>query len=179
MLNILQSNRIRLTAFHSEDVEVITRWYQDAEFMRLFDATPAFPRTTGKWQKWYDELSNAKDDYNFAIRPIADDTLIGWISVDGILWNNRTGWIGLAIGDPQHRGKGYGYEAMRLLLKFAFHEINLYRVQLSVFSYNPAAIRLYEKLGFVREGVQREFLQRDGQRYDLIFYGLLASEWTP
>jgi RimJ/RimL family protein N-acetyltransferase len=53
----------------------------------------------------------------------------------------------------------------------------MHRLNLTVFSYNTRAIRLYERLGFVKEGVQREFLQRDGQRHDMIFYGLLASEW--
>ncbi|MEL7657044.1 MAG: GNAT family protein, partial [Bacillota bacterium] len=68
-------------------------------------------------------------------------------------------------------------EALRLLLRYAFDELNLYRVQLTVFSYNPGAIRLYEKLGFVREGVFREAVHRDGARHDMILYGLLRREW--
>jgi RimJ/RimL family protein N-acetyltransferase len=178
MVHLFQGTTIRLTSFRADDVEAITEWYNDGEFMRLFDATTAFPRTQGKWQKWYEGLAEAKDEYNFAIRPLDSNTLIGWLSLDGILWNNRTGWIGLAIGDPAYRGKGYGYEAMQLLLRFGFHEINLHRVQLTVFSYNTPAIRLYQKLGFVHEGTQREFLHRDGERHDLLFYGLLQSEWA-
>jgi RimJ/RimL family protein N-acetyltransferase len=56
-------------------------------------------------------------------------------------------------------------------------ELNLHRVQLTVFSYNERAIALYEKLGFQREGVYREFIQRDGRRYDMYLYGLLRREW--
>src|SRR5689334_8296941 len=123
-MNLFHGDQIRLTAFQSDDVTTITSWYQDSEFMRLFDATTAFPRTASKWQKWFDGLAEAKDEYNFAIRPLDGETLIGWLSLDGILWNNRVGWIGLAIGDPVHRGKGYGSDAMRLALKFAFHELN-------------------------------------------------------
>jgi RimJ/RimL family protein N-acetyltransferase len=66
---------------------------------------------------------------------------------------------------------------MRLALDFAFRELNLHRICLTVFSYNPAAIKLYESLGFTREGVYREHLQRDGQRHDMILYGLLRREW--
>ncbi len=66
---------------------------------------------------------------------------------------------------------------MRLLLTFAFDELNLHRVQLTVFSYNRPAIALYEKLGFQREGTFREFLQRDGRRHDMFLYGLLRREW--
>jgi RimJ/RimL family protein N-acetyltransferase len=175
--NLFRGENIRLTSFRAEDVETIAGWYQDAEFMRLFDASVAFPKTPLRWQKWYEALADNKDDFNFAIRTLDSDSVLGWIALDGILWNNRTGWIMLGIGDAQYRGRGYGSEAMRLLLKFAFHEINLHRVQLTVFQYNTRAIHLYEKLGFVREGVQREFLHRDGKRYDLLFYGLLSSEW--
>ena len=69
------------------------------------------------------------------------------------------------------------FEALRLMLRFAFHELNLHRLQLTVFAYNEAAIRLYERLGFQREGAFREYLLRDGKRYDMLLYGLLAREW--
>jgi RimJ/RimL family protein N-acetyltransferase len=66
---------------------------------------------------------------------------------------------------------------MALVLRFAFHEINLHRLQLTVFAYNERAIASYERLGFVREGVFREFINHDGRRYDMILYGLLRHEW--
>ena len=75
------------------------------------------------------------------------------------------------------RGERLRLTALRLLLRFAFDELNLYRVQLTVFSYNPRAIRLYEKLGFRHEGTFREFVQRDGARHDMLLYGLLRQEW--
>ena len=55
--------------------------------------------------------------------------------------------------------------------------MNLHRVQLTVFAYNERALALYERLGFQREGVYREFIQRDGVRYDMYLYGLLRREW--
>ena len=85
--------------------------------------------------------------------------------------------VSIAIGEAKQWGKGYGYEAMQLVLRFAFDELNLHRVQLTVFCYNKRAIALYEKLGFQREGIHREHLQRDGRRYDMYLYGLLRSEW--
>jgi len=86
-------------------------------------------------------------------------------------------WLAIGIGDHANWGQGYGREAIKLMLGFAFNELNLYRVQLSVFSYNQRALALYEKLGFQREGTFREFLHRDGQRYDMFLYGLLRREW--
>jgi len=85
--------------------------------------------------------------------------------------------LSIAIPDSQHQGKGYGMEAMRLLIDFAFYELNLHRLQLTVFDYNTRAVSLYERLGFTLEGRYREFVQRHGQRYDMLLYGLLSHEW--
>jgi RimJ/RimL family protein N-acetyltransferase len=83
----------------------------------------------------------------------------------------------LRHGDHQDWGKSYGGEALHLLLDHAFGELNLHRVQLTVLACNEPAIALYEKLGFVREGVYREFLLRDRIRFDMYLYGLLRREW--
>jgi len=85
--------------------------------------------------------------------------------------------MSIGLGDSANWGKGYGDEATRLALGFAFNELNLHRVQLTVFAYKPRAIHLYEKLGFQKGGIYREFLQRDGRRFDMYLYGLLRHEW--
>ena len=113
-----------------------------------------------------------------AVRRLEDDTLLGVINIEDILWPHAVGWLSISIGDRANWGKGYGGEAMRLVLNYAFRELNLHRVQLTVFEYNVRAILLYEKLGFRREGVSREFMQRDGKRYDMYLYGLLSREWS-
>ncbi len=66
---------------------------------------------------------------------------------------------------------------MHLTINYGFRELNLYRINLSVFAYNPRAIRAYEKADFVHEGTMRQALFRDGQRYDMLLMGLLRSEW--
>ena len=81
----------------------------------------------------------------------------------------------VAIG--KDNGRGYGSDALRLGINYSFRELNLYKVQLGVFSYNTRAIRTYEKIGFVREAVQRAMLYRDGQRFDMIEMGILRPEW--
>jgi RimJ/RimL family protein N-acetyltransferase len=85
--------------------------------------------------------------------------------------------ISIAIGDRANWARGYGYDAGELALAFAFDELNLHRVTATVFSYNERSIALVEKLGFRREGAFREFLQRDGERHDMLLYGLLRPEW--
>ncbi len=174
---LLCGSRVRLTALTQIDLPTVTQWYQNPEFLRLFDALPAYPKTEPVLAQWLANTHQATDTFLFAIRPLDDDVLIGYVELDGILWTHRVSGVSIAIGEVKHWGKGYGYEVMQLVLRFAFDELNLHRIQLTVFSYNERAIALYEKLGFQREGVHREHLQCDGKRYDMYLYGLLRSEW--
>jgi RimJ/RimL family protein N-acetyltransferase len=174
---LLIGNRVRLTALTKEDLPTIARWQENDQFLRLFDAVPAYPKTKHTLEQWLEERHKAKDGFLFGIRALDSDDLLGYLEIDGILWTHQTGWLSIAIGDPELWGKGYGREGLELALGFAFGELNLYRVQLSVFSYNDRAIKLYERLGFQREGVCREFLHREGTRHDMIWYGLLRREW--
>ena len=175
--NIMRGDKVRLTAVDKNDLPVIGRWYEDAGFARLFDATPAAPKSEAELSEWLENMQKDKSGFLFAIRPVDGQTLLGYVELDGILWSNGTAWLGLGLGERDIWGQGYGTEAALLALNFAFNELNLRRVQLTVFSYNERAIALYEKLGFVREGVFREHLQRDGRLYDMILYGLLRREW--
>ena len=92
-------------------------------------------------------------------------------------WSQRNAWIGIGLGEREYWGQGYGTDAMRVLLRFAFTELNLERVTLNVFAYNERAQRSYLKAGFTIEGRQRERLRRGNQRYDSISMGLLRDEW--
>jgi RimJ/RimL family protein N-acetyltransferase len=92
-------------------------------------------------------------------------------------WAHGEGWVGIGIGERAYWGNGYGTEAMCLLLRFAFAELNLQRVSLGVYAYNPRALRSYEKAGFRHEGVVRADCRRDGQRWDSVFMGILREEW--
>lgn len=175
--NLLQGATLRLTACTRNDLATIARWYQDGDFLRLFDARPAYPKTESMLLEWLEERHKATDAFLFAVRSLESHDLLGLVELDGILWAHQTGWLSIAIGEEANRGKGHGYEAVQLALGFAFRELNLHRVQLTVFSYNERAIALYNRLGFRHEGVYREFLQRDGLRHDMLLFGLLRREW--
>lgn len=175
--NIWQGEHVRLTAFSKADAGAMSRWYEDAGFLRLADATHARPRNPDEIEKWFEEWQKSETQVTFAVRLLADDSLIALAGLEGILWAHGVAWLGIGIGNREQWGQGYGLEAIELLLRYGFHELNLHRIQLSVFQYNERAIALYEKLGFLREGVYREFMQRDGKRYDMYLYGLLRREW--
>jgi RimJ/RimL family protein N-acetyltransferase len=167
-----------LSALGREDTATIAGWDTDSAFLRLLDSAPAAPRSEDEVARWLESVRRAHDYFAFGIRLVGSDDLIGWLELDGIQWNHQTCGLGIGIGSWAHRGQGYGTQALTLALDFAFYELNLHRVTLTVFAYNHAAIGLYEKLGFVREGVYREHLHRDGQRYDMLLYGLLRREWA-
>lgn len=178
LTDLLRGASVRLTALAADDLPTIAGWYQDAGFLRLFDARPAHPQSETELARWLEDRQKDSSAFLFGVRLLDRDELLGLVELDGIMWAHQSSWLSIAIG-PAHQRLGHGAEALGLALRFAFQELNLHRVQLTVFSYNQRAIALYEKLGFQREGVYREHLQRDGQRYDMYLYGLLRHEWLP
>ncbi|MEA3334681.1 MAG: GNAT family protein [Chloroflexota bacterium] len=175
--NLLQGDQVRLTALSEEDLPLLWHWYQDAGFLRLLNATPAQPRSKKQLRSWIENSSASDRDMTLAIRTLDDDRLLGYVELDGILWNQGVASLSIAIGNRDAWGRGYGREALALILRFAFQELNLHRIGITVFSYNQRAIALYESLGFQKEGAMREFVHRDGQRHDMLVYGLLRHEW--
>jgi len=115
--------------------------------------------------------------YYFAIRAREDDKLIGKAMIHRIEWSNGNGSVRLGIGAADDRGKGYGSQALRMLLRFAFAELNLFRMSAYVPEYNEVALALLKRFGFVEEVRRRQALERDGRRWDLLVFGLLKDEW--
>ena len=174
--HFLRGCLVCLTAPHSEtDAETVARWSRDTEYHRLADNDPAYPLAGRQAKEWLERNSPSK--FDFMIRTLKDDRLIGGIGLWVESWANGEAWTGIGIGDRGYWGNGYGTEALRLLLQFAFDELNLQRVSLGVFAYNPRAIRSYEKAGFRREGLVRGDCRRDGQRWDTVYMGILREEW--
>ena len=174
--DILRGDVVRLDALRDSDASTIASW-QQSDFLRFYDTAPARPSSEPEVVKWLAELRKTDRTIGFAIRPRDGERLIGTLELDEILWPHRVCGIGLAVGNPDDWGRGYGTRAAQLGLAFAFDEINLYRVTATVFAYNSRSIALIEKLGFQREGAFRQFIQRDGTRYDMLLYGLLRPEW--
>jgi len=180
MNNLLHGQLVRLAAANSEtDAETMARWSRDSEYLRLLDSDPATPKSAKQRKEeiaqWLEH--ERADSFGFMIRTLTDDRLIGFVGLGGINWNNGDGWIGIGIGKREDWSKGYGADALRIILRFAFTELNLHRVSLSVYANNPRAIRSYEKAGFTLEGRLRQVVHRDGQRADEVFMGVLREEW--
>jgi len=180
--NPLTGPRLRLAALDlDKDLPAIAAWSRDTEFLRLLQTNVARPWTVPELRKWIEDEQGTDEPkaeaYLFVARRLADDAVLGTLDLTISAWAHRDAWLGIGLGDRATWNQGYGREALRLLLRFAFMELNLFRVTLSVFSYNLRAIRVYAQLGFVPEGAERQRLRRDGQLYDLLFMGLLRTEW--
>lgn len=175
--SLFNGTKVCLTAMSKSDAPDIAIWYKDSEFLRLLNSDPAYPLGEDAICERIERQQNAENQCMFGIRLVRDNKLIGTIGLDEISWPIGVAYLAIGIGERSSWGKGYGHESCRLLLDYAFNELNLHRVQLTVFDYNQRAIKLYEKLGFQREGVSREYGERDGKRYDMYHYGLLSYEW--
>jgi RimJ/RimL family protein N-acetyltransferase len=178
---LLTGTLVRLAAVDVQTMAVaMSKWGRDSEYWRLRAADPARLHSARASRAWLEkELDKEPPSfYMFSIRTLDDDRLVGEVGLDGIDWSHGEGFVGISLGERQDWGKGYGTDAMRVLLRYAFNELNLARISLDVFEYNPRAIRSYEKVGFKVEGRARQLLNRDGRRWDLIFMGILREEWV-
>ena len=180
MKDILKGKLVQLAAVDPEEVSKhFASWNRDSEYKRLLDTDAPRLNSAKAVKDWLDKELEKQGDtmYWFAIRAAADNQLLGDITLDVMSWNMRDAFVGLGIGPRDFWGRGYGTEAMRLILQYAFTELNLHRVTLDVFEYNPRAIRSYEKAGFRPEGRQRGAILREGKRWDVLYMGILREEW--
>jgi len=176
--SLYRGERVRLTAPQPDDAQFFARWNEDSEYMRQVDTDFARPRSVQDYEELTKTMRSGGNSVLFHIRTLDEDRLIGFVAIHNIEWNNAAGVISIGIGDPNYRGKGYGSEAMRLVLDYAFNELNLYRLGLDVIGDNARAIRAYEKLGFRCEGAMRKAVHRDGVRVDRLIMGILREEWV-
>ncbi|MGD9568139.1 MAG: GNAT family N-acetyltransferase [Sedimentibacter sp.] len=171
------SPKVRLGRIEKEDMEYIYGWFSDSEFLKFYDYLPPVVQTKEEVDKTFSDHENNEESDVYAIKLKENNQIIGIAGFDDIVKQNKVATLFIGIGDKNIRGKGYGKEALNLLLEYGFNELGFHRIQLNVLEFNHVAIALYEKVGFIKEGIYREFVFRDGKRYDLILYGLLKSEW--
>jgi RimJ/RimL family protein N-acetyltransferase len=168
---------VRLAAPRPDDSIAFARWSEDDQYLRIMDddpARPVSPEAHADWERPFLQMPNA---FMFRVRTLEDDTMIGTVALGNVQWVHRTAMLGIAIGDPRYRGRGYGSDAIKLILGYAFRELNLYRVWLHTLGFNLPAQRAFERAGFKREGAQRGAIWREGRRTDLLYYGMLREEW--
>ena len=182
--SFLRGKLVELSAIQHSDLPVIAGWSRDAEMLgnqfygllypeTLEDVTLEFEQQHGT--AW--ETMESLKELPFAIRQQNSEEIVGVIQFKQFDWRSLCAEVGISIGNRDYWSKGFGTDAMRVMLRYGFMELGLNRVELFVFDFNERAIRSYEKAGFQREGSQRESIYRDGQFHDQIVMGILRSEW--
>jgi len=171
---MLQGERVRLRALDEADAETVWRWYQDHEFSVLDGNIYGSSQETTR--SFVASLS--RPAFGGVSLGIEDEhaTLIGLVRLKRASAEDRCADFGIAIA-REHWSRGYGTDATRTILGFAFAEMGLHRVQLGYVEYNVRARRCYDKCGFVEEGRERQAKYRDGRYYDNVLMGILADEF--
>ncbi len=173
----LVGERIYLSPRNHEDVEKFTEWLND---FRVTDYTGRSGELATLYgEKQYLEKNNSPEaTFVFVIVTKDDDKMIGSVSLDKIDWKDRNATLGIMIGEEEYRSKGYGTEAIRLILEYGFKYMNLHNIQLDLIEFNARALRCYQKCGFKEYGRRRKCEFLNGQYYDKISMDILAEEFT-
>lgn len=172
----IEGELVALGPIRREFIPSYLRWMNDFATTRNLGVPPC-PMTLELETSWFDNAATNANAYTFSIFERTTGRLIGNCGLHDVDWPNRRTEVGIAIGEPDARGKGYGTEAMRLLVDYAFTALGLHSVMLSVFAYNPAAIRCYTKVGFREIGRRREARWHNGRFWDEVFMDILSSEF--
>jgi diamine N-acetyltransferase len=172
----LRGSHIELAPLVDADLPVLFAWINDREEVL---ANAAYrPVSETDHRAWFESIRRRGDIVIFGIRTLATDALVGSCQLHLMHPVHRTAELQIRLGEKEARGKGWGSEAVRLLVDFAFRDLNLERVFVHVFATNVAAIRVYEKTGFSREGVLRKAAHIDGKRVDVVVMGILRDEYA-
>jgi len=174
---MLSGQHIYLGPLTSEALPLLHAWINDREQV-LFNAAYK-PVSDGAHRQWFEAISKREDVRIFTVRMLQCDKLIGSCQLRHIDPIHRSAELQIRIGDIDERDHGYGTEALHLLLDFAFRDMNLHRVCVRVFSHNARALRAYEKVGFVKEGLLRQAAHIDGRYVDIVVMSVLRSEHCP
>ncbi len=171
----LTGERVYLSPVSTEDAETYVRWMND-ETVGLYFGQNINVVASKDDLKWLYEPPN--DIQRYGIVLLESDVLIGAISLQNINHINRNAFIGIFIGEIENRCKGYGAEAIRLLLNYGYNTLNLNNIMLSVQADNEVAIACYKKVGFREVGRRSEWIFKNGKYVDNVYMEMLARNFA-
>ena len=170
----IAGKKIRLRPIERSDIPTFVRWFNDPEvtqYLKMY-----LPMSLAQEERWFEAQLDQHDLVIMGIET-PDGKLIGNIALAHIDWKNRRSGLGVTLGEKEYWGQGYGTDAITTMLGFAFKQMNLHTVHLTVYEYNKRAIRCYEKCGFKLEGRMRQAHYYDGRYHDELMMGILREEF--
>lgn len=167
---------IRLRKFEVSDVDSLWSMRNDVEVVAgLVGFSTGYSHSD--IENWIEFHRSKSDEVMYAIADSSTDICVGHVALYQVDHRSQKAEFGILIGDADYRGKGYGEKVTRFIVNFGFDRLNLNKVTLTVLKTNAKAAALYEKLGFVHEGVSREDTWRDGSFVDVVMMSVLRREW--
>jgi len=167
---------VALGPLHRGLIDLWVRWLNDPETTRTLGNVGVFTREME--ERYFDQRAADASSTEFAIYGRATSRPIGSTGLKEINLRTGSATFGIMIGDPAYRNRGFGTEATRLVLDYAFHALGLHNVLLNVFSHNPRGKRAYEKAGFKEIGRRRESYRLGQRRYDTVIMHALATDFV-
>ena len=172
----IQGKKVLLRAIEESDLESLHRWANDPAIWPLL-ASWHFPTSMQDQRKWYASLSVQSPHQRFAIQA-PDVGLIGTANLVDINWKDRNAFHGMLLGDVDIRGKGYGKDTIMTVMRYAFEELGLERLDGSMIEYNEASLAVYvRKCGWKEEGRQRNYYFRKNRYWDKIIVGVTRADY--
>ncbi len=171
---MILGKKTRLRAIEREDIPTFVRWFNDPEVRQYLEMY--LPMSKAEEEQWFEAYLKNSNSRIFAVET-EDGENIGNVGLHEIDWKNRSATLGVVIAEKEYWGRGYGSDAIVALVDFAFREMNLHRIQLSVYDFNERAKRCYEKCGFREEGRAREAFYSDGRYHDSLLMAILRDEY--
>lgn len=173
---ILRGAHAVLRPFRQEDIPSLWAMLQEPECLRLTGSRSSFTRESV--DAWYSSRGEVQERLDLAIADVTTDACLGEVVLNNLSEVDRSCGFRICLAGPHAFGRGLGTEATRLMLRHAFETVGLHRVELEVYDFNPRARRVYEKAGFVLEGVRRQALFWEGAWHDTLVMAVLAPEWA-
>lgn len=170
-----KTKKIYLSPLSLDDSEILFDWINERDLIK-FNSNYK-PTHKPNHQVWFDSIIKRQDVFIFGIRRVKDRQLIGSCRLNSINFVYRNAELQIRIAAESERGRGFGSDAVQLLLRFAFDDLNLNKVFLNVFSTNIGAIKVYEKSGFRQEGELEQHVFIDGCYLNVIIMAILRKEY--
>lgn len=172
----LAGDLVALGPLRRDLLALYQRWINDFDVVRQLGAQGWRPITAESEAAWYDRMAISDSDVAFTIYERVTLRPIGTLGLRQIDHFNRTATFGIVIGEKDCWGKGYGAEATRLMLEYAFSGLGLHNVMLNVFASNERALHAYARAGFREIGRRRQARRLGEFAEDVVLMDCLASD---
>lgn len=171
----IYGKKVVLRAMEKTDCEMIRDMFNDPEIENLVVGW-AFPVSSIAQEQWLNTHFNDQNNFRFVIET-PEDGAVGIATLTSLDWKNRSATHGIKLANKEERSKGIGTDTVMAIMRYAFDELGLHRLDGSWFDSNEASKNMYKKCGWKEEGIKRECIYKNGTFRDLVIVGILESDY--